>query len=157
MRLGVIKAVTTSGERVVLEVQIDEARYKEVALLHPLGLRIRVAPGDRVLVGQLEQNADALFAWPVTISREVEPAIDIIGDEVWIRSPNGTAVPLAKKSDVDAVNTRVTAIQTSYNAHTHLPGSYTVALVPVVGTSATPLPLNNATATVEGTSVVMGE
>jgi hypothetical protein len=102
MKLGVIKAVTTSGERVVLEVQIDEARYKEVALLHPLGLRIRAAAGDRVLVGQLEANADALFAWPVTISREVEPAVDIVGDQVWARSPNGTAVPLATKADLDA-------------------------------------------------------
>jgi hypothetical protein len=146
MKLGVIKAVTTSGERVVLEVQIDEARYKEVALLHPLGLRIRVAPGDRVLVGQLEANADALFAWPVTISREVEPAIDIVGDEVLVRSPGGTAVSLATKADVQALRDYVAS-------HGHVVTG-TLPTGPAAATAAAPTPPPGQPA---GTSVLKGE
>jgi hypothetical protein len=129
MKLGVIKAVSTSGERVVLDVQIDESRYREVALLHPLGVRIRVAAGDRVLVGQIDANTDALFAWPVTISREVDPAlqlvgdaIEIVGDEIAIlgdqvlaKSANGIALPLPTKADIDALTAAVNAMVVVFN------------------------------------------
>jgi hypothetical protein len=146
MMLGVVKGTALSGERVVLDVQIGEARYREVILLHPLGVRIRVAIGDRVLVGQIEENTDALFALPITLSREVEPAIDIVGDEVLVRSPGGTAVSLATKADVQGLRDYVAT-------HVHVVTG-TLPVGPVAANALAPAtPPGQPT----GTSVLKGE
>lgn len=149
MRLGVIKGVSVSGERVLLDVQIDAERHREVILLHPLGVRIRVAAGDRVLIGQIEENGDALFAWPITISREVEPAIDIVGDAVLVRSSGGTASALASKADVDALTNAVNTAIAIFNAGQ-------AAAIGAAGLWVNSTPMTTAPAPI-GTTVLKGE
>jgi hypothetical protein len=148
MMLGVVKGTALSGERVVLDVQIGEARYREVILLHPLGVRIRVAIGDRVLVGQIEENTDALFALPITLSREVEPAIDIVGDEVLVRSSGGTAVSLATKEDVERVRDELVG-------HLHLSAAPGAPTGPALDSSQVPITV--ITVPIDGTTVLKGE
>ena len=72
---------------------------------------------------------------------------------VEIRSLNGTAVPLATKADVDAVNARVDELQLIHNTHRHpsIPGSGG----PVSG--ELPSQLSTAVAVVQGTSVLKGQ
>lgn len=69
---------------------------------------------------------------------------------VEVRALDGTARPLAYKSDVDAVNARVAALELVFNGHVHsggtLPGGVTGSTTPAA-----------TSATVEGTSVLKGQ
>lgn len=68
---------------------------------------------------------------------------------VEIRSTGGTAKELAYKSDAEALNSRIDALESAFNAHTH-PTAPT-------GPVSTPTPPADTAATVVGTSVVKGE
>ena len=47
-------------------------------------------------------------------------AVQILpGGEILIGAPGGTSKPLALKADVDAVNSRVATLESTYNSHIH--------------------------------------
>lgn len=118
---------------------------------HPVIIATRDADTMRVVVEKVGLNPDETFIY------NSKSVVKIKADgTVEIRSLDGTAVPLATKADVDAVNERVAAVETAfntfiaaYNTHTHLNA----------GTGA---PVNQAapsssSATVHGTSVLKAQ
>lgn len=125
---------------------------KGVWVIPPIGTEVLVAfpdgdyEGDAVLVAVLSTGSV-----PAGL---VDGNVVIVGVEVLVHDGPGGAVPLARKSDVDALSSRFDAHRVIYNAHTHayLPGPDPAIPTAVpVATDPTPTP------TPAGTTVLKGK
>lgn len=177
-----IDTAESDGDAVTCLGREDETGTVEtdkMDMLSPVGLIAR--PEDNATVQVLTAYIGGAGDHPVAVGtldhtrRAVISTVGLKADETLIYtsalvikltadgtielcSTGGTPVPLATKADVDAVNARVSSLQAAYNAHVHVAGALVApggggAVTGSTGTTTA----NNASATVNGTTVVLAE
>lgn len=153
--------VLVDGVLVDITVEVETIPDR-VPLTCSLGTGDRWIPqlGDTVVVvlpsGQIDFVPTIVAVLPAQIPNPdgQGPALGrriLVADEVLVHDGTGGAVPLALKSDVDAVNDRVAALQSAHNGHAH------IGVTTGVGTSGTPATPANTTASTVGTTVLKGK
>lgn len=143
MRIGTIDRITTEGDLVHVFVHVDGDIEGPYPVLDPWGVRVDIVAGQPMMLVAID-GALAEFA--------AIPAF-------WRKASEGAKV-VAFKSDADALNTRITALESAVNVHIahYVAHSHTVILMPSPLAIAPPLPAPvpppaSTSATVEGSSV----
>lgn len=104
IRLGKVRDVRSVGERLICDALIEGDIERDIVLIFPLHLRMRVVAGTRILVFRLAGNDLQLFGQPFEFAAAtgellIHPAG---GERVQVGAVGGSASPVATLADVQA-------------------------------------------------------
>ena len=104
IRIGTVRHTYTEGERVLCDALIDGAVERELILIYPLHLRMRVVRGTRLLVVRLAGNDVQLLALPFEFARATEQLVihPGAGSKVQVGTLGGAFESLATLADLQA-------------------------------------------------------
>jgi hypothetical protein len=127
MRIGLVREVASAGDRVLVAAEVDGGLERDLVLVCPGNLRLRVVVGPRVIVFAHAGNDVQRFALPFELATQsadvvahrgavmitlADGLVTIAAPTVRVVSDGGTASPVATLADLQALRDYVAG-------HTH--------------------------------------